>query len=90
MKPNPVTVAPSMPVDQLVEDYFYKYHYKMLPITEGSRLEGCTPSPRSKKYLAGNALIAVLPNAEIGPFKPTESARFRFDGGDGLIMPRLK
>lgn len=32
--------------------------------------------------------IAALPNAEIGTFGPDEVVRFRFDGGDGFVMPR--
>lgn len=33
------------------------------------------------------ALIAALPGAQIGVFGPSNVARFRFDGGDGLVMP---
>ena len=34
------------------------------------------------------SLISVLPGVEIGVFSdPLEVVRFRFDGGDGLIMP---
>ena len=36
------------------------------------------------RYLA---LISLLPNVEIGTFGPMEPAVFRFDGGEGLIMP---
>lgn len=34
--------------------------------------------------------IAELPGAEIGPFKAMDPARFRFTGGEGLLMPRKK
>lgn len=34
--------------------------------------------------------LCQLPNCEIGPFGETEPARIRFDGGEGLIMPRRK
>ena len=37
------------------------------------------------RYLA---LIGELPEAEIGVFGPEEAAKFRFSGGDGLLMPR--
>jgi len=36
------------------------------------------------KYLR---LLRTLPGAEIGPTYEMNAARFRFDGGDGLIMP---
>jgi Zn-dependent protease len=42
MKTDPLTVPPSASVRQLVEDYIYKYHFKMFPVTEGSgKLIGC-------------------------------------------------
>jgi CBS-domain-containing membrane protein len=42
MKAEPVSVPPSVSVRQLVEDYVYKYHFKMFPVTEGSdKLIGC-------------------------------------------------
>jgi predicted transcriptional regulator len=36
-----VTIPPSLPVDRVVEDYFYKYHYKFFPVVENSHLVGC-------------------------------------------------
>lgn len=39
------------------------------------------------RYLA---LIGALPEVEIGVFGPENAARFRFRGGDGLLMPRRK
>ncbi len=41
MKVNPVTVKPDTPLDKLVEDYIYTYHFKMFPVVEGSKLSGC-------------------------------------------------
>ncbi len=41
MKSNPVTVPPDETLDNLVNDYIYKYHFKMLPVVEGSGLKGC-------------------------------------------------
>ncbi|HEX8948231.1 MAG TPA: site-2 protease family protein [Dissulfurispiraceae bacterium] len=41
MKENPVSVPPSISVGQLVEDYFYKFHYKMFPVAGNGTLEGC-------------------------------------------------
>ncbi|RJR41390.1 MAG: CBS domain-containing protein [Deltaproteobacteria bacterium] len=40
MNPHPVTVAPSLTVTELVEDYIYKYHFKMFPVVEDGRLLG--------------------------------------------------
>jgi Zn-dependent protease/predicted transcriptional regulator len=41
MKSDPVSVPPSTSIAELVDDYFYKYHYKMFPISENGKLEGC-------------------------------------------------
>jgi Zn-dependent protease len=42
MKTDPVTVDPALPLDRLVEDYIYKFHFKMFPVVEnGNRLLGC-------------------------------------------------
>jgi Zn-dependent protease len=42
MKTDPVTVPPSISLRQLIEDYIYKYHFKMFPVVEGSdKLIGC-------------------------------------------------
>jgi Zn-dependent protease/predicted transcriptional regulator len=50
MKTDPVTVKPSLSVAQLVEDYVYKYHYKMFPIVEDmDRLIGCVTTKQVKE-----------------------------------------
>jgi Zn-dependent protease/predicted transcriptional regulator len=42
MKSDPVTVKPTISLQELVEDYVYKYHFKMFPVVEdGNRLVGC-------------------------------------------------
>lgn len=41
MKTLVVTAPPSITVHELVEDYIYKYHYKMFPVVDGERLMGC-------------------------------------------------
>jgi Zn-dependent protease/CBS domain-containing protein len=41
MRTDPVTVAPSLSIAEWVEDYVYRYHYKMYPVVDGARLLGC-------------------------------------------------
>jgi predicted transcriptional regulator len=43
MTTSPVTVTPGMSIEQLVDDYVYKYHFKMFPVvTDAERhLAGC-------------------------------------------------
>lgn len=49
METNPVTVPPSISIHELVDDYFYKYHYKMFPVSSNSVLEGCISSRQIKE-----------------------------------------
>lgn len=41
MKRNPVTVPSSTSVRELVENYIYRYHYKMFPVVDDGELKGC-------------------------------------------------
>ncbi|UCG51526.1 MAG: site-2 protease family protein [Candidatus Latescibacterota bacterium] len=41
MHVNPITVTPDIPISTLVEEYVYKYHFKMFPVVDGERLIGC-------------------------------------------------
>ncbi|MDD5458501.1 MAG: site-2 protease family protein [Phycisphaerae bacterium] len=49
MRDDPVTVSPAIAISELVEDYFYKYHYKMFPVVQGDRLIGCITSRHIKQ-----------------------------------------
>ncbi len=49
MNANPVTVPDSITVERLVEDYIYKYHYKMFPVMSGDRLVGCITTRQVKE-----------------------------------------
>jgi len=50
MSTDPVTVKPSVLVRDLVDDYVYKYHYKMFPIVEDSgQLVGCVTTKQVKE-----------------------------------------
>jgi Zn-dependent protease/CBS domain-containing protein len=49
MNTNPVTVQDSITVEQLVEDYIYKHHYKMFPVMSGDKLAGCITTRQVKE-----------------------------------------
>ena len=49
MNSNPVTVEPTTTVDELVEDYVYKYHFKMFPVVNGERIVGCITTKQIKE-----------------------------------------
>ncbi|MDZ7737112.1 MAG: site-2 protease family protein [Gammaproteobacteria bacterium] len=49
MNTEPVTVSPDITIERWLEDYVYKYHYKMFPVIEDSRLLGCIVTDSLKK-----------------------------------------
>lgn len=49
MKPNPLIVSPSVSIEELVEDYMYKYHFKMFPVVENDKLIGCITTRKIKE-----------------------------------------
>ncbi len=50
MQPNPVTVTPDTSLEDLVDNYIYRYHYKMFPVVEGGRLSGCVTTKQIKEF----------------------------------------
>ncbi|MGM0375088.1 MAG: CBS domain-containing protein, partial [Chloroflexota bacterium] len=49
MNQEPITVSPSTTLDQLVEDYIYKFHYKFYPVVDGDQLIGCVSTRQVKE-----------------------------------------
>ena len=50
MKSDPVTVSPSISIRQLVEEYIYKYHFKLFPVVqESTQLVGCVTTREVKE-----------------------------------------
>jgi Zn-dependent protease len=49
MERDPVTVSPSVSIGALVEDYVYKYHYKMFPVVKSGKLIGCITTKQVKE-----------------------------------------
>ena len=49
MKRDPVTVPAALTIEELVEDYIYKYHFKMFPILEDGKLAGCITTRQVKE-----------------------------------------
>lgn len=75
MKPDIVTVSPSISIAQLVEDYIYKHHYKMFPVVENGRLMGCVnvqqvkevPQQEWQQHTVGELMRQCSPENTIGP-----------------------
>jgi Zn-dependent protease/CBS domain-containing protein len=49
MNDNPVFVHPSLTIKQLVEDYVYRYHFKLFPVVDGEKLVGCISTRQIKE-----------------------------------------
>jgi len=49
MAPNPLSVPPTISVKQLVEEFVYRHHFKMLPVVENGRVLGCATTRRIKE-----------------------------------------
>ncbi len=48
MKVDPVTVPPSISVEDLVQEYIYRHHFHQFPVVEGGRLLGCVGTQQVK------------------------------------------
>jgi len=48
MRRDPVTVPPSITIQEWIEDYVYQHHFKMFPVVEDSKLLGCISIDRIK------------------------------------------
>lgn len=49
MQPEPVTVPPTLSIDELVNDYFYRFHHRMFPVTNGEGLVGCVTAKQVRE-----------------------------------------
>jgi Zn-dependent protease/CBS domain-containing protein len=50
MNTHPVTVPPNISVEDLVQDYVYRFHHKMFPVvTDSSHLAGCISTEEVKE-----------------------------------------
>lgn len=49
MHADPITVPPTTNVADFVEDYIYRHHHKLFPVTENGSIEGCVSTRRVKE-----------------------------------------
>jgi Zn-dependent protease/CBS domain-containing protein len=75
MNAKPVAVAPMLSIEELVQDYFYKFHFKTFPVTEGARLVGyvttrevkAVPRERWPFVRVADVMQRCSPDNTIGP-----------------------
>jgi len=75
MSTAPVAVKSSFSLKQLVDDYIYKFHFKMFPVVENDRLVGCVTTrqlneiPKSEwdRHAVGEVINQCSPANTISP-----------------------
>jgi Zn-dependent protease/CBS domain-containing protein len=85
MNANPVTVQDSLTVAQLVDDYIYKYHYKMFPVMAGEKLAGCITT-RQVKEIPREAWDRETIRDAAGPCSPENTISPGTDAIKALAM----
>jgi len=79
MNANPVTVQSSITVEKLVEDYIFKYQYRMFPVMAGEELLGCITTKQVKDipretWSRQTVREAALPCSAENTISPTTDA----------------
>lgn len=82
MKSEPVTVSPSLSLEDLVENYVYKHHFKLYPVTDGDKLRGCVtinqikevPKEERRQHTVGEIAHACSEVNTISPDEDTINA----------------
>jgi Zn-dependent protease/CBS domain-containing protein len=75
MQPNPVTVSPTLTVQELTEEYIYRYHFKTFPVVSHGRLLGyvstrevkALPRQEWKAYTVRDILQPCDADNTVGP-----------------------
>lgn len=75
MTADPVTVQPEMTVKDVVEDYMYRHHHRMFPLTANGELQGCVtareiravPREQWEQRTVGDVASACGEENTIGP-----------------------
>jgi Zn-dependent protease len=75
MEPRPITAPPSISIEEFVEGYVYRYHFKMFPVVEDDTLLGSVSTrevkeiPRSEwaGSMVANILTPRSPDNTISP-----------------------
>lgn len=79
MTSAPISVPPTITLQQLVDDYFYKHHFKMFPVVENDKLLGCvtmqeikdTPRPQWPERTVGDVLRPCSEDNTVSPDSDT-------------------
>ena len=75
MVADTVTLEPATSIEKLVEDYIYRYHFKLYPVVDGGKLVGCVTLDQVKElgreewasHNVGELARGCSPENTIGP-----------------------
>ncbi len=88
MNTNPVTVSPAISLEDLVEHYIYKYHYKMFPVVNDSHeLLGCVTT-KEVKDIPREQWNQYSVQAVMQPYKPQDAVSPDTDSVEALAIMR--
>ncbi len=88
MNINPVTVSPAISLEDLVENYIYKYHYKMFPVVDNyHELLGCITT-KEVKDIPRNEWAQYSVQAVMRPYCPEDTVTPDTDSMKALAMMR--
>jgi Zn-dependent protease/CBS domain-containing protein len=85
MRPDPVAVSKTLSVADLVDQYIYRYHYKMFPVVEEGRLTGCVTT-REIKELPRTAWNRTLVGDIAKPRTDTNTIQRETDALKALML----
>lgn len=96
MTDHPITVSPATTVQALVDDYVYRFHHDLFPVTDGSQLVGCVSTrdikevPRDRWQVVTVGAIASACSADntvdAGQDAANVIARMQRTGNSRLIV----
>ncbi len=73
MKADPLAVGPFLSLNDFVEAYVYKYHFKMFPVVSDSRLLGSASTRNSRRFHARNGTVPACSESSgrVRPIMPS-------------------
>jgi CBS domain-containing protein len=97
MNPNPVTVPPGISIRELVDEYIYRYHFRMFPVvTESGQIAGCVSTSDVKQipreeWEQHTVREVAKPSTECNTIGPDTDAlkalaKMREAGASGLLV----
>jgi Zn-dependent protease/CBS domain-containing protein len=88
MNTNPITVSPAISLEDLVENYIYRYHYKMFPVVnESHELLGCITTKEVKEVPRSEWAQRSV-QAAMRPYSPEDTVTPDTDSVRALAMMR--